>query len=156
MHKTLASIIALLLFFTLIPVHGHAAATYSAKLSTSVVPQVVIVTAEGRIKAEDFKIINGMTYIPAKDAAPLIQAVVRWSISTQTVSIENRHVNVTWNTKSDVLKVNGKDVTLTTKPLLLTNRTYIPLALLQQVFQLHCNWDAPTKTVTITPDKAGS
>ncbi|MCG7406206.1 copper amine oxidase N-terminal domain-containing protein [Paenibacillus sp. ACRRX] len=156
MYKTLASSIVAIILFTLIPMYGHAAAEHSPRPSISVVPQVMIVTEEGRIKVEDFTILNGMTYMPVKDISNLIQAVVRWETNTQTVSIENRHVNVTWNIITDVLKVNGKDVTLTTKPLLLKNRTYVPLALLQQVFQLHNSWDAPTKTVTITPDKITS
>lgn len=115
--------------------------------------QVRVETTNGYVAVSNHKIIDGMTYIPISEVAKVLQVQVRWEASTHTVTIENPQTSMKWYSITDRIKVNNKDVTITDRPQIFDSRTYVPLVLLQQVFQLKYYWDAPTKTVTIlSPD----
>ncbi|NMM54415.1 copper amine oxidase N-terminal domain-containing protein [Paenibacillus aquistagni] len=115
--------------------------------------QVRVETANGYITVNNHKIIDGKTFIPISELAKVLKVQVKWEASTHTVTVENDQATMKWYTITDRIKVNNKDVTITDLPKIFDSRTYVPLVLLRQVFQIQYSWDSATKTVTIvSPD----
>lgn len=113
------------------------------------IPAVRVVDMDGNALTHEGLIENGMTYIPVKDLSVQLNLKVRWEAFSHTVYIEGDKSDITWSSLTDKMKVNGKDTVLTTYPKIINNKTYIPLRLLQNVFDYHFGWDSKTKTVTL-------
>ncbi|MBN3522458.1 copper amine oxidase N-terminal domain-containing protein [Paenibacillus apiarius] len=119
-------------------------------------PLVQILNKDGEPIAADSLILHDMTYLPIKDISPNLDLKVRWEASSRTVYIEGDVADITWNSLTNKMKVNSKDTILTTMPEIVNSKTYIPLQLLREVFQVDYDWDEKTKTVTLLyePDNA--
>ncbi|MEW9107645.1 copper amine oxidase N-terminal domain-containing protein, partial [Paenibacillus sp.] len=105
------------------------------------IPAVRVVDMDGNALTHEGLIENGMTYIPVKDLSVQLNLKVRWEAFSHTVYIEGDKSDITWSSLTDKMKVNGKDTVLTTYPKIINNKTYIPLRLLQNVFDYHFGWD---------------
>lgn len=100
-------------------------------------------------RIDNFIFENEMTYVSIHDLSKLLNVSPKWVASTRTVTLEHEISTITWNTLTDQLKINNKDVKLTARPRIQNNRTYIPLSLLREVYALQYSWDSAAKQVTI-------
>lgn len=113
-------------------------------------PTQVFVSSAGKEKRLDNCIFDkGMTYVSINDISKLLNVTPKWTTSTRTVTIEHEVSTITWNTMTDSLKINNKDVKLTARPRIQDDRTYIPLTLLREVYALQYSWNSTANTVTI-------
>ncbi|WP_019424115.1 copper amine oxidase N-terminal domain-containing protein [Paenibacillus sp. OSY-SE] len=115
-------------------------------------PMVQVLNKEGEPITKDCLILHDLTYLPIKDIGPNLDLKVRWEASSHTVYIEGTLAEITWNSLTNRMQVNSKDTILTIKPEIINNKTYIPLQLLHEVFQINYDWDGTTKTVTLLYD----
>ncbi|WP_186785937.1 copper amine oxidase N-terminal domain-containing protein [Paenibacillus agilis] len=90
---------------------------------------------------------EGASYILASQLHEVMDVELHWESTSHSVVIKGERHQVNWYSISDKLKVNGKDVTLTEKPIIKNKRTYVPISLLKKVFHLPVSWDQPSKTV---------
>ncbi|UHA72792.1 copper amine oxidase N-terminal domain-containing protein [Paenibacillus sp. 481] len=129
-------------------------ATPSEPLPIKVVPKASpqearLIDREGNLIKVNCHIISGKTYIPIAKLSTFLSLQVRWEALSQTVIIKGVHAGITWNSRTDYMQVNGKDVTLTTNPVLLNHTTLVPLQLLRDVFSINYHWDGTTKTIQL-------
>lgn len=153
MRKLLLSFIALTLITTPYIAAETAQAAQQSKpkmLQEEQSQTMVFVSYAGQEqRIENCIFDKGMTYVSINDISKLLKVSPKWTASTRTVSIEHEASTITWNTLTDNLRINNKDVKLTARPRIQNDRTYIPLSLLREVYALQYSWDSAAKTVTI-------
>ncbi|MCR8843268.1 copper amine oxidase N-terminal domain-containing protein [Paenibacillus sp. SC116] len=107
---------------------------------------VNVVNAHGESILSGAIMHEGASYILASQLHEVMDVELSWESTSHSVTIKGGQNQVNWYSISDKLKVNGKDVTLTEKPIIKNKRTYVPISLLKKVFRLPVSWDQPSKT----------
>jgi len=101
------------------------------------------------------QIIEGRTLLPIKWVAEPLGAVVEWSASDRRVTISlNATVLELWIGKSQA-RVNGRYVLIDATnakvvPLIVSGRTMLPVRFVAEQLGADVQWEAATKTITIT------
>ena len=101
------------------------------------------------------QIIEGRTLLPIKWVAEPLGATVEWSASDRRVTISlNGTVLELWIGKSQA-RVNGSYVSIDATnpkvvPLIVGGRTMLPVRFVAEQLGADVQWEAPTKTITIT------
>lgn len=101
------------------------------------------------------QIIEGRTLLPIKWVAEPLGATVEWSASDRRVTISlNGTVLELWIGKSQA-RVNGSYVSIDATnpkvvPLIVSGRTMLPVRFVAEQLGADVQWEAPTKTITIT------
>ncbi|MBM7614477.1 stalk domain-containing protein [Alkaliphilus hydrothermalis] len=92
---------------------------------------------------------NGSTYVPLRFIGEAIGGTVKWEASTGYITIVQEGVNLVLMPSKGKAVVNGKEVTLTLKPILKNNTTFVPLRFILENFGLTVNWEASIQEVEI-------
>jgi hypothetical protein len=93
---------------------------------------------------------NGRTLVPLRAIFEALGAKVDWNQSTQTVTAIRGDTTVTLTIGSNTLNRNGEQVTLDVPAQLVGGRTLVPARAVAESFGAKVEWDAGTRTVTIT------
>ncbi|WP_225445507.1 copper amine oxidase N-terminal domain-containing protein [Paenibacillus arenosi] len=121
---------------------------FSVQAAAAVDNQAVnVINAHGESILSGAIMHEGASYILASQLHEVMDVELSWESTSHSVIIKDARHQVNWYSISDKLKVNGKDVTLTEKPIIKNKRTYVPISLLKKVFHLPVSWDQPSKTV---------
>ncbi|KEO83285.1 stalk domain-containing protein [Tumebacillus flagellatus] len=93
--------------------------------------------------------LNGTTMVPIRALLEGFGATVDWDDAEQMVRVEYRgRTVVAWIGKNSY-GVNGEPKTLDVSPVLLAQRTYVPLRLLVEAFGFDVSWDEPTESIDV-------
>jgi len=128
--------------------------------------QLVILDMENRIAAQpqisvllDGKeltfdvppqIIGGRTMVPLRAIFEALGAGVDWNASTQTVTASDGDTEVILTIGSTSPTVNGRVVTIDQPGIIVSGRTLVPLRFVAESFGVTVDWNAASRTVTIT------
>jgi hypothetical protein len=93
---------------------------------------------------------NGRTMVPVRFVSEKLGGTVNWNDQTQTVSISSRGKEISLPVGSEVVKVDGKEVTLDTSAVLFEGRTMVPLRFVSEVLSSTVTWDEGAHSVKVT------
>ena len=168
MHKgtkrqvsTIVWILILIMMF--IPLSAVAAETSSEKKTTLVfIIDSNTYTANGELIVMDVspQIIEGRTMLPIRYAAEPLGADIGWDNATKKVTVSLGETNMElWIGQRNAF-VDGKSVPIDTenpnvKPLIIKDRTMLPLRFVAENLGCEVQWDSATRKVTITRTGSG-
>lgn len=95
-------------------------------------------------------IIQNTTYVPVRDLSEILGARVLYSAPTRRVSVSK---NTTWIDlwqNDQQMIVNGKSISLATPVKNVKGVTMVPLRVVSETFGLNVQWDAKTKSITLS------
>lgn len=94
-------------------------------------------------------ILNGRTYVPAREVFEPIGAVVDWKASTQEVYIGYNGNLVIMKANRNTANVNGKDIKLETPAKLINSKLMLPARFVSDQFGIPVEWDSKNRIVSI-------
>lgn len=103
-----------------------------------------------RISLEEAPFIrNNRTYVPLRFVAEAFDISVEWIASEQKILLkEGENVVELWVNRTIVRK-NGQELTIDAAPLLMKNRTYVPIRFVAEALDARVEWESKTQTVMI-------
>lgn len=130
---------------------------------SSIPAKDISVTLDGNVLEFDVapEVIDGRTMVPMRKIFEELGALVKWDADTQTVQARKSAKTVTLTVNSDqmILEKNETDeqgnpisdtVTLDVSPIILNDRTMVPMRAVSEAFGADVDWNSDTKTVSIT------
>ena len=94
---------------------------------------------------------NGTTLVPLRAIFDALNMSVEWDGETKTVTAAKDGLNILLQIGNTVAKKNGEDISLLTAPKIdSNNRTLVPVRFIAESCNLNVEWDAATKTVSIS------
>ena len=105
-------------------------------------------------------IYNSRTVVPIRIIAETFECSVDWDNATKTVIISQQGAKLYLTVGSNVVtaEMNGESasVEIDTTPIVINNRTMVPIAFISDVFGYNADWDPQTKTVSIYESESES
>jgi len=98
-------------------------------------------------------IVNDRTMVPARIVFEQLDADVEWMEKTRQVVITGDDVTIVFKIGSDTAKVNNKTKKLDCAPIIVSDRTMIPIRFVSEALGCKVEWDDVTKKVSITSPK---
>ena len=99
-------------------------------------------------------ISDGRTLLPIRAVVEAMGGSIGWDAETKTASVNKDDIKVDMTIGSKTASVNGSDVALDAAPVIMNGRTMLPLRFVAENFGFKVDWDAETKTVTVTAGEA--
>ena len=95
-------------------------------------------------------IIDGRTLVPIRAVIENLGGEVSWDNKTKTAALtyNNDEIKLTIDSKTALFNENEK--TLDTAPVIINSRTMLPLRFVAESFGFATDWEAKTKTITVT------
>ena len=94
--------------------------------------------------------INDRTMIPLRATFEMLGASVSWDDNTQTATGVKDGISVMLTIGSNTLYRNGNAVTLDVPPMLIADRTLVPVRAISEAFGCQVDWDENTQSVLIS------
>ena len=95
-------------------------------------------------------IVNGRTLLPIRAVVEAMGGEVSWIADTKTTVLKKGEDTVELTIGSDTAYLNGKGDKLDAAPVIMNGRTMLPLRFVAESFGFKTDWDAETKSITIT------
>ncbi|MBO8129333.1 MAG: glycosyl hydrolase [Peptococcaceae bacterium] len=95
-------------------------------------------------------IISNRTMVPFRAVAEGLGVNVEWVASSRSVVAKGYGKEVVLRVNSREALVNGAGVTLDAAPVIISNRTLVPLRFFSEAFGADVKWDGATRHITIT------
>ena len=92
---------------------------------------------------------NNSTMVPFRQLADALGIQVDWQAETSTVIATAKDLELRLQLGNKVATVNGRSVALNAEPVLLEDRTYIPLRFFSENVGAKVGWDEATQTVSM-------
>lgn len=98
-------------------------------------------------------IINERTMLPIRAVSEQMGLKVSWNEADKTVTISNYVKKLQLTIDSTIMKDNGNDIALDTAPMIINDRTCLPVRAVTESFGAEVNWNGEQQLVSITaPD----
>ncbi len=97
-------------------------------------------------------ISGGRTMVPLRFIAEAFGARVEWEAVTKGITITLGDTVIAMQVGSRTVMVNGKSYTIDAPPVIKNGRTFVPIRFISEILGAKVEWDANTRTVTITRD----
>lgn len=95
-------------------------------------------------------IINNRTLLPVRAVVEEMGGAVGWNGDTQDVTLSYNNDEIKLTIDSPTAYLNGIEQTLDTAPVVINDRTMLPIRFIAESFKFDVDWVQGTKTVTIT------
>lgn len=96
------------------------------------------------------RIINDRTMVPVRVIFENLDAKVEWDPELYQVQIDSEDTEIVFTIGSKTAKVNGKKVSLDAAPMILHDRTLVPIRFVSENLGYKVSWNDATKSVFIT------
>ena len=151
--RVIAALLDTILAISLTPAAYAATPVATVPLSVSPDSEIRIYVDGSQVKS-DVKpfILNDRTMIPIGAVARTLGAVVTWEGSTRTVTISRAWVEIKMVIDDINATVNGEPEVLAVAPLIVNDRTFLPLRFISEHFSQNVRWDGAERAVYITED----
>lgn len=97
-------------------------------------------------------ISGGRTMVPLRFISEALGAKVEWEQVTKGITITLGDTVIAMQVGSTTVMVNGKSYTIDAPPVIKNSRTFVPIRFISEILGAKVEWDANTRTVTITRD----
>ena len=138
MKKLLSLIIAAVMLIVALP------AVYGA--------DDITVNLDGRKLEFDVQpqIINDRTMVPMRAIFEELGTLVNWDSTTRTVTADKDDTEIIMTIGYELMFVNYNKITLDAPPVIIGDRTLVPLRAIAESLDCKVDWEEETRTVTIT------
>lgn len=92
---------------------------------------------------------DSRTLVPLRAIFEALGATVNWNPETMTVTSTLGDITVSLTIGSNILTVNGQDITLDVPADVLNGRTLVPVRAISEAFKCNVDWNGDTRTVSI-------
>ncbi|MBR6399872.1 MAG: copper amine oxidase N-terminal domain-containing protein [Firmicutes bacterium] len=99
-------------------------------------------------------IADGRTLLPIRAVVEAMGGTAEWDAETKTTTLKKDDDNIQLTIGSKTAYLNGSADTLDTAPVIINGRTMLPLRFIAEGFGFVTDWDAETKSITVTQGKA--
>jgi len=96
------------------------------------------------------QIIDGRTLVPLRAIFEALGAEVNWDGNTQTITATDDDTEIILTIGSTTATVNGQATQIDVPAMIIDGRTLVPLRFVAESFGVDVDWDATTRTITIT------
>ncbi len=96
------------------------------------------------------QLINDRTMVPMRKIFESMGAEVYWDGATSTVTASDGNTTVVMQINNNVIKVNDSSFTLDVPPVIVDDRTLVPVRAVAESFDADVQWIGETQTVEIT------
>jgi hypothetical protein len=97
-------------------------------------------------------ISGGRTMVPLRFIAEAFGATVNYDATTKGITITLGDMNITMQIGNTTVMVNGKSYTIDAPPVIVANRTFVPVRFVAEILGATVEYDATTRTVKIIRD----
>ena len=134
------------------PLNGEIIAQMHNDEFVADVPDTISVVLNGNPVVFDVppQIIDNRTMVPLRAIFEAMGANVDWNGDTQTVTAARGGTTVVMQVGNNVITVNGNAITLDVPPMIVDNRTLVPVRAVAESFGADVEWRPTTQTVFIT------
>ena len=94
-------------------------------------------------------VLNDRTFVPIRAIIDAFGGNVVWEESSQTVTLTMNSDVITLKIDSNIAYLNGEKETLDVSPVIINERTMLPIRFIAEGFNLGVAWDGDTRTVSI-------
>ena len=94
-------------------------------------------------------VLNDRTFVPIRAIIDAFGGNVVWEESSQTVTLTMNSDVITLKIDSNIAYLNGEKETLDASPVIINERTMLPIRFIAEGFNLGVAWDGDTRTVSI-------
>jgi hypothetical protein len=124
---------------------------FIASTANAATPQKVNVKIDGVIQTftQPAVIISSSVMVPMRPIFEKLGAKIKWNAGTQTVTATKEDISIKLIINKQSAYVNGKEVKLTVKPVILNGSTLVPLRFVSESLGGTVHWNNATKTATI-------
>lgn len=102
------------------------------------------------------QIVNGTTFIPIRWVADALDATIGWDASSKSLRVNKGKTTLRLTVDSTKAMQGDETVTLSAKPFISHNRTYVPVRWISEALALDVAWDAETKSVMINEQQSSA
>lgn len=92
---------------------------------------------------------NDEILVPLRYIGESLGAGIKWEGENQTVEIKQNNDTIILQIGSKTAAINGRQKTLDTAPIIISQRTYLPLRLLPDIFAVKVTWDSAAQTAAL-------
>ncbi len=140
-----------------LPVAGERKPSTSKPASTQTSNDISVKLNGSAIKFDVApQIMNDRTMVPMRAIFEAMGATVDWDQDTRTITSVKGDTTISMAIDDPSMYVNGNAVTLDSAPVIVDDRTLVPVRAIAESFGSEVEWKADTKTVEITDASAGS
>ncbi|MGN0136292.1 N-acetylmuramoyl-L-alanine amidase [Anaerotignum sp.] len=93
--------------------------------------------------------IDGRTMLPMRQIAQELGCEVTWNEAAQQVYVVNDDYTLVFEINKTTGVKNGKEFTMDVPPMIINDRTMLPVRALATALDLNITWDDPSRTVSI-------
>ncbi|MCL2839100.1 MAG: copper amine oxidase N-terminal domain-containing protein [Oscillospiraceae bacterium] len=113
--------------------------------------QPIRVILDGRTLQFDVQptIINDRTMVPMRGIFEALGANVEWNEATRTVTATRGALTVQTTIGNNVITVNGVRTTMDVAPVIVSDRTLVPVRFISEAFGYDVEWDGVSRIVSI-------
>jgi len=113
--------------------------------------QPIRVILDGRVLQFDVQptIINDRTMVPMRGIFEALGANVEWSEATRTVTATRGTLTVQTTIGNSVITVNGVRTAMDVAPIIVSDRTLVPVRFISEAFGYDVDWDGVLRIVSI-------
>lgn len=98
-------------------------------------------------------IFNDYTLVPAREVFETLGAEVTWNSDTKEVTVKYNDITIKMQINNAVAEVNGSSVQMPLVPMLINNKTMIPVRFVSENIGLEVIWDSSNRTINILSNK---
>lgn len=95
-------------------------------------------------------IVNDSTMVPIRVISQALGASVQWNPADRSILVSNQGTSLSMQIDNPRMSKNGVEELLAAPPIILYDRTMVPLRAIGEALGIGVNWDAATRTVTLT------
>lgn len=95
------------------------------------------------------QMINDRTMVPLRAIFEALGATVEWDNETQTVSAFKNDTVVVATIGSKIMYINDEESIMDVAPVVVRDRTLVPVRFVAEAFNCNVDWDGSTQTVII-------
>lgn len=98
------------------------------------------------------QLINGRTMVPMRTIFEALGATVEWDGNTQTITANKNDIKIFLQINKNIMVKNGAEILLDVTPIILNDRTLVPVRAVAESFNADVQWSDLIKTVVISTD----
>lgn len=101
-------------------------------------------------------VINNRVLVPLRGVFESLGASVTWNSEKQTVTVLNNDIKLELKPDSKIAYKNGQAITLDVPPVVINNRTLVPIRFVSESLGANVQWDNASQSVLIHSEKLPS
>ena len=117
----------------------------------------VSVRIDGVVQEYETKpqIINERTMLPFRAIGERLGAVIEWDAEERKVTAQKSGITVEMTVDSNIAYKNGEAIALDSPPVIIDDRTLVPVRFIGEALNAQVDWNASAKLVDIATNEAG-